>query len=114
MLHPYLAGTPWPAVASSGGPVPPSNLCESRADAGDRHNGVITTHLDATLTPWDLDLTLPTLLVLGNEGAGLSPALLALGDQAVKIPLSPGVESLNVAIAAALLLYEARRQRVGL
>lgn len=90
------------------------NLAATVSDCREQGMQVITTHLDTTLTPWDLDLTLPTLLVLGNEGAGLSPALLALGDQAVKIPLSPGVESLNVAIAAALLLYEARRQRVGL
>jgi TrmH family RNA methyltransferase len=53
----------------------------------------------------------PTLILLGNEGGGLSPELAALADQEVKIPLSPGVESLNVAIAAALILYEAQRQR---
>ena len=60
---------------------------------------------------WDVDWRRPTLLLLGNEGAGLSPALAALADQAVRIPLSAGVESLNVAIAAALMLYEIKRQR---
>jgi RNA methyltransferase, TrmH family len=48
---------------------------------------------------------------MGNEGAGLSADLAAMADVQVKIPLSPGVESLNVAIAAALMLYEAQRQR---
>ncbi|MDY7023929.1 MAG: TrmH family RNA methyltransferase, partial [Cyanobacteriota bacterium] len=51
------------------------------------------------------------LIVLGNEGAGLSPELATLADRQVQIPLSGGVESLNVAICAALILYEAQRQR---
>jgi TrmH family RNA methyltransferase len=49
---------------------------------------------------------------LGNEGAGLSTDLVALADIQVKIPLSPGVESLNVGVTAALMLYEAHRQRI--
>lgn len=72
---------------------------------------VIATLPTATLTYWQVDLTRPTLIVLGNEGAGLSPGLSVMSDVAVKIPLASGVESLNVAIAAALILYEARRQR---
>ncbi len=71
---------------------------------------VVATVPNANLTYWELDLRLPTLILLGNEGAGLSPDLVALADKQVKIPLSPGVESLNVAIAAALILYEAQRQ----
>lgn len=62
---------------------------------------------------WQADLRRPTLLLLGNEGAGLSPMLTAAADVQVKIPLAPGVESLNVSIAAALVLYEAQRQRGG-
>jgi RNA methyltransferase, TrmH family len=52
-----------------------------------------------------------TVVLLGNEGGGLSSELLSLSDVTVKIPLATGVESLNVAIAAALVLYEARRQQ---
>lgn len=73
---------------------------------------VIATLPTATQTYWQLDLRQPSLILLGNEGAGLSPDLAALAHQEVTIPLSPGVESLNVAIAAALLLYEAKRQRM--
>lgn len=73
---------------------------------------VIATLPTATQTYWQLDLRQPSLILLGNEGAGLSPGLAALADQEVTIPLTPGVESLNVAIAAALLLYEAKRQRM--
>ena len=72
---------------------------------------VVATLPNAPLTYWEADLRSPTLILLGNEGAGLSESVAALADQQVKIPLNPGVESLNVAIAAALLLYEAQRQR---
>ncbi|MDX2231075.1 MAG: RNA methyltransferase [Leptolyngbyaceae cyanobacterium bins.349] len=71
---------------------------------------MIATLPTADRTYWEIDFRQPTLLLLGNEGAGLSSDLATLADQAVRIPLSPGVESLNVAIAAALLLYEAKRQ----
>ena len=72
---------------------------------------VVATLLTATQTYWQADLTQPTLILLGNEGAGLSADLADLADVEVKIPLAAGVESLNVAIAAALILYEAQRQR---
>lgn len=71
---------------------------------------VIATLPTANLTYWDVDWRKPSLILLGNEGAGLSADLAAMADKQVKIPLSPGVESLNVAIAAALMLYEAQRQ----
>ena len=65
-------------------------------------------------TPLDsVCLTGPTLLLVGSEGRGLSPALAALADAQVSIPMAPAVESLNVAVAAALLVYEARRQRLS-
>lgn len=57
------------------------------------------------------DLTGPTLLLLGSEGLGLPPAALGAADDRIAIPMRPGVNSLNVAVSAALLLYEARRQR---
>lgn len=60
---------------------------------------------------WQTNLTRPTLFLLGNEGAGLSHELMQAADACVQIPMQAGVESLNVAIAGAVLLYEARRQR---
>ncbi len=72
---------------------------------------VIATLPKADLTYWQVDLRQPTLFLMGNEGAGLSAQLAEQADLQVKIPLAPGVESLNVAIATALLLYEAQRQR---
>lgn len=81
------------------------------ADCQQRGMQVVATLPEATRSYWEIDWQRPTLILLGNEGAGLSPEVAALADQQAKIPLSPGVESLNVAIAAALILYEAQRQR---
>jgi TrmH family RNA methyltransferase len=58
-----------------------------------------------------VDLRGPTAIVLGGEGAGLSETALAAASEKVTIPMRPPVESLNVSIAAALVLYEASRQR---
>ncbi len=59
---------------------------------------------------WQLDWTRPTVLLLGNEGAGLAPDVLAASSHQVTIPHSGAVESLNVAVAAAPLLLERWRQ----
>ena len=71
---------------------------------------IIATVPDANKTYWELDLTRPSLILLGNESSGLSAELTALADEKVTIPLDNQVESLNVAIATALILYEAKRQ----
>jgi TrmH family RNA methyltransferase len=57
------------------------------------------------------DLTGGLALLLGGEGAGLDAAAIASADERITIPMRPPVESLNVATAAALILYEASRQR---
>jgi TrmH family RNA methyltransferase len=51
----------------------------------------------------------PVLLVVGNEGAGVSPIIDAAADRRIGIGLAPGAESLNVAVAAGILLYEVTR-----
>jgi RNA methyltransferase, TrmH family len=60
---------------------------------------------------FDLDLTGPAALLVGGEGAGLPAALIDGADERVTIPMQPPVESLNAAVTAAVVLYEARRQR---
>jgi 23S rRNA (guanosine2251-2'-O)-methyltransferase len=60
---------------------------------------------------WDADLAGGVVLVFGAEGKGLRPLVKRSCDVLVSIPLLGAVESLNVSVAAALLLFEARRQR---
>jgi RNA methyltransferase, TrmH family len=60
---------------------------------------------------WDYDWTRPSIILLGNEGAGLSAPMAALADGAIAIPLAAGVESLNAALSLGIILYEAQRQR---
>ena len=62
----------------------------------------------------EVDFTLPTAVLLGSEGAGLPAELLTAADTRVSIPMHGNIESLNAAVAAAVLLYEAQRQRVRL
>lgn len=53
----------------------------------------------------------PIAVIVGNEGAGIRPQLNAVSAQRVAIPLASGAESLNVAVAAGILLYEVQRGR---
>ena len=59
-----------------------------------------------------VDLRVPAAVLVGAEGAGLAPALITAADVRLTIPMTPPVESLNVAVATALIVYEARRQRL--
>lgn len=61
----------------------------------------------------DVDYTVPTALIFGNELDGLSAEGLAGADARVRIPMRGMVRSLNVSVAASLLLYEAERQRTA-
>jgi RNA methyltransferase, TrmH family len=61
----------------------------------------------------EADLRRPIALLVGPEGAGLAPATRARASASVAIPMAHGVESLNVSVAAGVLLFEAARQRRG-
>ena len=60
-----------------------------------------------------LDWSVPTALFLGNESAGLDPALCGALDGALAIPMAGRAESLNVGVACAVVCFEAFRQRRG-
>jgi tRNA (guanosine-2'-O-)-methyltransferase len=73
---------------------------------------VLAAHPTADVLPFrEVDFTLPTCLLFGNEDDGLTPEALAAADGVVAIPMEGMGTSLNVSVAAALLLFEAQRQR---
>jgi TrmH family RNA methyltransferase len=63
--------------------------------------------------PEEARLTGPIVLIVGAEGAGLPSVVIAAAAERITIPMAPPVESLNTAVCAALLVYEARRQRLA-
>lgn len=68
-------------------------------------------HLSGEVAYDQPDYSKPVGFLVGNEGNGLSPQAASLADACVRIPMEGSVESLNAAVAAALLMYEANRQR---
>jgi tRNA G18 (ribose-2'-O)-methylase SpoU len=64
-----------------------------------------------TMAPWEVDWCQPIALLVGNEGAGLPQQIVHSADGRIHIPMAGRVESLNAAAAAAVVLYEAYRQR---
>ncbi len=62
---------------------------------------------------YDADLRKPTVIIMGSEETGISKEVLKLCDEQLAIPLIGAVESLNVSAAAAVMLFEAVRQRIG-
>jgi TrmH family RNA methyltransferase len=85
-----------------------ARVCRDLRDNGIRI--VATATRDGT-PMHELDLRGPTALVLGSEGRGLDAEILQAADALITIPMQAPVESLNVAVAAGVLIYEARRQR---
>lgn len=73
---------------------------------------LLAASLQAKRSLYDCDLRGKVAFMIGNEGAGLSAALLNLATQTITIPMPGKVESLNAAAAAAICLYEAVRQRM--
>jgi len=62
---------------------------------------------------YETDFTSPTALVVGDEEKGISTSILSLSDDTVKIPISGEIKSLNVSVAASVLIYETVRQRLN-
>ena len=72
---------------------------------------VVVTHLAKNAVSFrEVDYTKPTLVVMGNEKDGVSKEVVDLADEVIIIPMQGMVQSLNVSVATALILYEAERQ----
>ncbi|ATM97789.1 tRNA (guanosine(18)-2'-O)-methyltransferase TrmH [Yersinia frederiksenii] len=73
---------------------------------------ILATHLSDNAVDFrEIDYTRPTCILMGQEKTGISQEALALADQDIIIPMIGMVQSLNVSVASALILYEAQRQR---
>lgn len=79
----------------------------------ERSYWVIGADGTADTSVWKTDWDRPTVLVIGSEGKGLHPSVREVCDRLVAIPMRGPVESLNVSVAAGILLFEAARPRVG-
>lgn len=72
---------------------------------------VLASDLTATTPIADMDLSLPTALILGSEGEGISKAVRAAANQCFIIPQESTTDSFNVSVATGIMLYESTRQR---
>lgn len=72
---------------------------------------VITTSAKATANYTEIDYTKPSLLMVGNEHEGIDESVVEASDHCVLMPMLGHIHSLNIAVAASLILYEAQRQR---
>ncbi|MFF2481769.1 TrmH family RNA methyltransferase [Paenibacillus sp. NPDC058071] len=92
-------------------PIMEADLSELLPEAKSRGIKLVATSLQATNTCYSYDWKQPSWILLGNESNGISDAVLEQSDEAVIIPIRGQAESLNVAMASTVLLYEALRQR---
>jgi TrmH family RNA methyltransferase len=92
-------------------PLASASADEARAWTSDRGLAIVAARVDAPRLYVEADLRGPLAIVLGNEAAGLSPAWHGKDVTAVRLPMLGVADSLNVAAAAAVLLYETWRQR---
>jgi len=88
-----------------------TNLNRFIEELKSRNIWVVGTSADAATTYDNWDWTRPTALVLGGEGSGLHRLVAENCDVLVKIPMYGKIDSLNVSVAAGVILFEARRQR---
>lgn len=91
--------------------IPDSDLPKVLKELKNYPISIYAAHLMGSKIHYDLEYKKGFCLLIGNEGKGLSEELTDLADERVKIPIFGNVESLNAAIAAAIIMYEALRQR---
>lgn len=74
---------------------------------------VYATEMKAEKSFTDVDFNEPCAIVMGSEERGIYPALLKVCDEKIKIPMAGEFESLNVSVAAGIILYETMKQRIN-
>ena len=106
------------AIKTSAGALRKIMLCRTPSvpQAMDvlRLNGiqVLGTQMKGSVPVYESDLTIPSVIVMGAEDTGISKDVLKRADQLIRIPMVNNFDSLNVSVAAGMILYEALRQRL--
>ncbi len=106
------------AIKTSAGALRKILLCRipSVSQAMDvlRLNGIqiLGTQMKGSVPVYESDLTIPSAIVMGAEDTGISKDVLKRADQLIRIPMVTNFDSLNVSVAAGMILYEALRQRI--
>ena len=90
-----------------------TNINNAIQELKERGVWVFGTAAEGSIPMYKADLTGPAAIVIGNEGDGMSPLVRKNCDVMVSIPMQGRISSLNASAAAAILLYEAVRQRLG-
>ncbi len=104
-------------LKTSAGTLMKAKICQSKNLSQDldtlKSEGfwVIGTEMSGFVPYYDYDFSYKTVLVMGSENSGMSPLLKKKADQLISIPHSRDVESLNVSVAAGVILFEALRQK---
>ena len=110
----------WKALRGSMGsalrlPIVAGVAADEAVDAARSHGCRVVATVPRDGRPiFEADLAGPLAVLIGGEGRGLPGPLVDAADERVTIPMQAPVESLNTAVSAALILYEARRQRAGI
>lgn len=73
---------------------------------------LVVSSLDTDKNFYDIDLNDRVIIAVGNEGSGISSELMDISDVKIKIPMPGGAESLNVSVAASIMMFEAVRQKL--
>ncbi len=88
------------------------HMDEATAQFKAQNMQILATNFSETAVDFrEIDYTKPTVIIMGNERDGVSEEGLAIADQHIIIPMIGMVQSLNVSVASALIMYEAQRQR---
>ena len=106
------------AIATSAGALENMAVCRVKS----LHNAIDELHLNgikvfasemtATKNIFDMDFKEPCAIVMGSEDKGIQPSVYKICDSLFKIPMQKDFESLNVSVAAGMILYEAMKQRM--
>lgn len=90
-------------------PIVQGDLSSYMRELQANHFAVWATALEGANDYMDVEVTEKVAIIVGNEGAGINPDILSLADERVKIPIYGQAESLNVSIAAAIIMYDLQK-----